>query len=140
MSPFPLLIFFGILISFYLSNASIDYEKDYDNIDFVPEHSNEWVVRIDEGDDIADLVANELGLENKRKIFDNYYLFINPSVPRRSKRATNDFTDLLTKHEKVSWAEQQQSRYRIKRDFISINVHKKIVFIDHLSFSDPKME
>jgi hypothetical protein len=49
MSPFPLLIFFGILISFYLSNASIDYEKAYDNIDFIPEHSNEWVVRIDEG-------------------------------------------------------------------------------------------
>jgi hypothetical protein len=53
---------------FCLSTASVDYEKKYDDIEFISEHSNEWVVRIDEGDDIADLVASELGLQNKRKV------------------------------------------------------------------------
>ncbi|CAF1247892.1 unnamed protein product [Rotaria magnacalcarata] len=132
MSRIPL--FFFLLC---LTNAAVDYYKESDGIDFVPEHSNEWVVRIDEGDEVADLVANELGLENRRKIFDNYYLFINPSVPRRSKRATNDFTNLLTKHEKVSWAEQQQSRNRVKRDFIDKRAQEERVYRS-VAFSDPK--
>ncbi len=44
MSRFPVFIF---LIC--LTNAAIDYSQEYNDIDFVPEHSNEWVVRIDEG-------------------------------------------------------------------------------------------
>lgn len=44
MSRFPLFIFL-----FCLTNAAIDYQQQYNDIDFVPEHSNEWVVRIDEG-------------------------------------------------------------------------------------------
>ncbi len=80
MSRFPLFIFF-----FCLTHAAIDYNQEYNEIEFVPEHSNEWVVRIDEGrktriligkicffafsgDDVADLVASELGLQNRRKV------------------------------------------------------------------------
>ncbi len=44
MSRFPLFIFL-----FCLTNAAIDYNQEYNDIEFVPEHSNEWVVRIDEG-------------------------------------------------------------------------------------------
>jgi hypothetical protein len=66
MSRFLFLIIFFKLLN--LSIASIDYEQEYNDIEFIPEHSNEWVVRIDEGDDIADLVANELGLQNRRKV------------------------------------------------------------------------
>jgi hypothetical protein len=44
LSRFPLFIF---LIC--LTNAAIDYNQEYNDIEFVPEHSNEWVVRIDEG-------------------------------------------------------------------------------------------
>lgn len=46
MSRFSLLIFLSIL---HLSITSIDYQRGYDDIEFIPEHSNEWVVRIDEG-------------------------------------------------------------------------------------------
>jgi hypothetical protein len=80
MSRVPLFIFL-----FCLTNAAVDYNEQYNDIEFVPEHSNEWVVRIDEGktkqefqpkknvffvigDDVADLVASELGLQNRRKV------------------------------------------------------------------------
>ena len=83
LSRLPLFIFL-----FCLTSASIDYEHEYNSNEFTPEHSNEWVVRIDEGkrvrllcreheerspclpsgDEVADLVAKELGLENKRKV------------------------------------------------------------------------
>jgi len=76
MSRFSFLIFFGLINLFYLSIASIDYEKEYDDIKFIPEHSNEWVVRINEGDDIADLVASELGLQNKRKVFIYFFVIL----------------------------------------------------------------
>ncbi len=46
-------------------------------------------------------------------------------------------TNLLTKHEKVSWAEQQQSRNRIKRDFIDKRAQEDRVYRS-VSFSDPK--
>ena len=58
-------------------------------------------------------------------------------MPRRSKRATQDFTDLLTKHEKVNWAEQQQTRNRVKRDLIDKRAQEERVYRS-LSFSDPK--
>ena len=84
MSRFPLFIFF-----ICLTHAAIDYNQEYNEIEFVPEHSNEWVVRIDEGrktriliaiifsfafsgDDVADLVASELGLQNRRKVIHRY--------------------------------------------------------------------
>ena len=63
LSRLPLFIFL-----FCLTSASIDYEQEYNSNEFTPEHSNEWVVRIDEGDEVADLVAKELGLENRRKV------------------------------------------------------------------------
>lgn len=91
MSRFPLFIVFFF---FCLTHAAIDYDQEYNDIEFVPEHSNEWVVRIDEGrvqkeknfdwrkgkkhivsmdlgDEVADLVASELGLQNRRKVIDD---------------------------------------------------------------------
>jgi hypothetical protein len=49
MSRFPLLVFFGLLNTLYVCMASVEYGRKYDNIVFIPEHSNEWLVRIDEG-------------------------------------------------------------------------------------------
>lgn len=62
---------------------------------------------------------------------------MHPSVPRRSKRATTDLTNLLNKHEKVSWAEQQQSRNRVKRDYLDKRAHEDRVYRS-VTFSDPK--
>lgn len=56
---------FGFLCFIHISFATVDDNLD---VQFISEHSNEWVVRIDEGDDIADLVASELGLKNERKV------------------------------------------------------------------------
>lgn len=44
ISRLPLFILF-----IYLTNASIDYDEVLNLGDFIPEHSNEWVVRVDEG-------------------------------------------------------------------------------------------
>jgi hypothetical protein len=49
MSHFPFLIFFTLINLFSSSIASVDYDKEDNLIEFIPEHSNEWVVRIDEG-------------------------------------------------------------------------------------------
>ena len=60
-------VVFCTLINLF-SSASANVNYDNDVIDFIPEHSNEWAVRIDEGDDIAELVATELGLKNRGKV------------------------------------------------------------------------
>ncbi len=46
-------------------------------------------------------------------------------------------TNLLTQHEKVFWAEQQQSRYRTKRDFLDKRAQEDRVYRS-VSFSDPQ--
>ncbi len=51
MSHFSCLIFFTLINLFSSSIASIDYDNEDNLIEFIPEHSNEWVVRIDEGKD-----------------------------------------------------------------------------------------
>ena len=43
----------------------------------------------------------------------------------------------MTTHEKVSWAEQQQSRNRMKRDFIDKRAQEDRVYRS-VAFSDPK--
>ena len=69
MFSISLPILFGFLSLLHFCFTSVEYDKSFDNVQFIPEHSNEWVVRIDEGDDIADLVASELGLKNERKVY-----------------------------------------------------------------------
>ncbi|CAF0819284.1 unnamed protein product [Didymodactylos carnosus] len=93
------------------------------------------------GDNVADLVASELGLKNKGKIFENddYYLFVHPRIERRSKRAAHDTTASLSQHEKVSWAEQQKSQYRVKRDLIDKREDEDRIYRS-ISFSDPKFD
>jgi hypothetical protein len=68
MSHISFVVFFTLIHLLSSSIANVNYNNEDDVIEFIPEHSNEWAVRIDEGDDIAELVATELGLKNKRKV------------------------------------------------------------------------
>lgn len=43
----------------------------------------------------------------------------------------------MSKHEKVSWAEQQRSQNRVKRDFIDKRAQEERAYRS-VSFSDPK--
>ena len=63
---------FGLLCFIHISFATV---KDNLDVQFIPEHANEWVVRVDEGDDIADLVASELGVKNERKVEKRCFCF-----------------------------------------------------------------
>lgn len=94
----------NVAASSYLSNVAslvddLSNELESDHNKF----THEWAVKI-EDPIVADLVAIETNCINKGLIapFNNIYLFENPNVPRRSKRAASEHHERLVNHEKVN--------------------------------------
>ena len=148
--------------------ANADEERE-----FIPVHSNEWVVKIDGGkaetidcslngifvrlgDEVADLVANELGLKNQRKVRETrlmifilraedassfrsstitIYSFIQRYLHDRNEPrliGLNYFTSM-----KKSRGPNNNSHVVELNETWSINEHKKIVSIDPCPFPIP---
>lgn len=97
---------------------------------------NEWAIRTDGGPDVADAVAKDLGYDNKGRIgsLEGYYLLEKRDHPSRSKRSADHHTRALAEDHRVHWAEQQYSKVRTKRDYISKrdeeNAYNKVFYND----------
>ncbi|ELT90904.1 hypothetical protein CAPTEDRAFT_121853 [Capitella teleta] len=83
--------------------------------------TNEWAIRAEGGVEVVDAIARDLGYDNTGPIapLDNYYLLVKRDHPGRSKRSADHHTRALKEDHRVNWAEQQYSKIRTKRDFIS---------------------
>lgn len=95
------------------------------------EYIHEWVAKISGGNTVADLVAQDLGFINQGNVgtFHEYFKFIHPDVPHRSKREAYHHTKRLSDHEKVDWVEQQISKKRVKRSIVEYST---------IEFKDPE--
>ncbi|CAH2229642.1 neuroendocrine convertase 1-like [Pararge aegeria] len=76
---------------------------------------NDWTVEVDGGDEIAQLVALELGYEYGGKIqgFPNMYAF--RAYERKQRRTPNQHTATLHQDRRIRWAEQLFTKSRVKR-------------------------
>ncbi|XP_013409557.1 neuroendocrine convertase 1 [Lingula anatina] len=88
------------------------------------QYSNEFAVKVLGGPENADKVARDLGYENLGQIgaLDDYYLLAHKDVPARSRRSAHTHVKRLVDHPQVHWAEQQQSKSRVKRGYIPRNI------------------
>ncbi|KAK3096815.1 hypothetical protein FSP39_003549 [Pinctada imbricata] len=82
---------------------------------------NEWAVEIPGGIQQATQVARAHGYEivKELKPFDHHYLLRHKDVPSRSRRSAYHHTKRLSSDSRVLWVDQQISRSRRKRDFMS---------------------
>lgn len=78
---------------------------------------NEWVVHLGGGPAFAKRVLDQLGYESKGQVtgFPDLYRVVRHDHPRLHKRAAPELTEQLNDHQHVVWAEQQESRVRMKR-------------------------
>ncbi|CAL4188472.1 unnamed protein product [Meganyctiphanes norvegica] len=93
------------------------------------DHTNEWAVHINGGEENAQQVANDHNFHIVSKIFDDTYLMRHKRLVRRSTEPSLEHHGSLVMNPAVIWAEQQIVKQRFKRDFDS----GKEVF-----FNDPK--
>ncbi|OXA64410.1 Neuroendocrine convertase 1 [Folsomia candida] len=80
-------------------------------------YSNEWLVYVQEKE-AADRLAAQSGYENlgELKEFPGVYLMRNSNHPRKHKRSARELTQQLQNYPQVVWADQQFSKFRVKRD------------------------
>uniref|UniRef100_A0A1A8GTN9 Furin (Paired basic amino acid cleaving enzyme) b n=1 Tax=Nothobranchius korthausae TaxID=1143690 RepID=A0A1A8GTN9_9TELE len=79
-------------------------------------YTNTWAVHIPEGLEEADRIASKHGFINHGHVFGDYYHFRHRTVVKRSLSEHRGTQVRLESDPKVSWAEQQVSRRRKKRD------------------------
>ncbi|XP_076804353.1 furin-1-like isoform X2 [Clavelina lepadiformis] len=86
-------------------------------------YTNQWAVEIIGGDAVANEVAETHGFINHGKILEgeDFYFFSHPKLKKRSLRRSDDHHEKLSSHIKVFWAEQQQVKRRVKRDYSDYN-------------------
>uniref|UniRef100_A0A1A8MQK9 Furin (Paired basic amino acid cleaving enzyme) a n=2 Tax=Nothobranchius pienaari TaxID=704102 RepID=A0A1A8MQK9_9TELE len=81
-------------------------------------YTNTWAVHIPEGLEEADRIASKHGFINHGHVFGDYYHFRHRTVVKRSLSEHRGTQVRLESDPKVSWAEQQVSRRRKKRDTV----------------------
>ncbi|XP_034413208.1 furin (paired basic amino acid cleaving enzyme) a [Cyclopterus lumpus] len=79
-------------------------------------YTNTWAVHIPGGQEEADQVASKHGFMNYGHVFGNYYHFRHRMVVKRSLSDHRGTQVRLQRDPKVTWAEQQVSKRRKKRD------------------------
>ncbi|XP_022901691.1 furin-like protease 1 isoform X2 [Onthophagus taurus] len=79
-------------------------------------YTQQWVLHVDGGSDVADAVARDHGFVNLGEIFEDYYHFQHRKVAKRSVRSHAGKKALLAADTRVRWAQQQKAKKRVKRD------------------------
>ncbi|CAB1425746.1 unnamed protein product [Pleuronectes platessa] len=79
-------------------------------------YTNTWAVHIPGGQEDADRIASKHGFINNGHVFGDYYHFRHRTVVKRSLSDHRGTQVRLQRDSKVTWAEQQVSKRRKKRD------------------------
>uniref|UniRef100_A0A7N8YL79 Furin (paired basic amino acid cleaving enzyme) a n=1 Tax=Mastacembelus armatus TaxID=205130 RepID=A0A7N8YL79_9TELE len=79
-------------------------------------YTNTWAVHIPGGQEEADQIASKYGFINHGHVFGDYYHFRHRRVVKRSLSDHRGTQVRLERDPKVTWAEQQVSKQRKKRD------------------------
>ncbi|XP_057655590.1 furin-like protease 1 isoform X2 [Diorhabda carinulata] len=80
-------------------------------------YTQQWAVHIEGGSDVADAVARDHGFVNHGLIFKDHYHFSHNGVAKRSLNPSVETKIKLAVDTRVSWAQQQTAKRRVKRDF-----------------------
>ncbi|XP_063829835.1 neuroendocrine convertase 1-like [Ostrinia nubilalis] len=110
----------ALTFSSYESNAWVPGEHKYHGVHDGMEHTkqfvNEWTVVVDGDEDVAQLVALELGYIYGGRVaaFPNTYTFLKYEHEKQ-RRAPSSHTSTLVKDRRIRWAEQLFLKSRVKR-------------------------
>ncbi|KAK6643780.1 hypothetical protein RUM43_000043 [Polyplax serrata] len=115
MTNIPILLF--TFASFWAYSIARYYDQEY-----AKPYTNEWVVRMEGGEEVAELISTELGYTFLGKVigFRDTYRLTRQDNPVQKKRNHAVFSEALDKDNRVIWAEQQFTKRREKRNFIPI--------------------
>ncbi|XP_022824749.1 neuroendocrine convertase 1-like isoform X2 [Spodoptera litura] len=92
------------------------YQGVHNGLEHAREFVNEWTVEVEGGEEVAQLVALELGYVFGGKVrgFPDTYIFLKYEHEKK-RRTPSHHTSALVKDRRVRWAEQLFSKSRVKR-------------------------
>ncbi|KAJ0174969.1 hypothetical protein K1T71_009110 [Dendrolimus kikuchii] len=96
------------------------YHGVHNGMEHTKEFMNEWTVKVEGGEEVAQLVALELGYIYNGAVlgFPDTYVFLKYEHEKR-RRTPSEHTTTLAKDRRVRWAEQLFAKSRVKRYSIS---------------------
>ncbi|XP_075979431.1 neuroendocrine convertase 1-like [Anticarsia gemmatalis] len=92
------------------------YQGIHDGLEHVKDFVNEWAVEVEGGEEVAQLVALELGYAFGGKVvgFPDTYTFLKYEHEKQ-RRTPSRHTSTLVKDRRVRWAQQMFAKSRVKR-------------------------
>ncbi|CAB3244914.1 unnamed protein product [Arctia plantaginis] len=92
------------------------YEGVHDGLEHLKNFVNEWTVEVEGGEEVAQLVALELGYAFGGKVvgIPKTYIFLKYDHEKQ-RRTPSDHTSTLVKDRRVRWAQQLFTKSRVKR-------------------------
>lgn len=105
---------------FFVTASFIISVVGHQGQEYVKHYSNEWVVRLEGGPEIAELIAAQMGYKLLGQVmgFRDTYRMVKLDHPIQKKRGQPQLTEILSNDARVIWAEQQFIKQRQKRDII----------------------
>ncbi|XP_045501380.1 neuroendocrine convertase 1-like [Colias croceus] len=107
-----------LLISTTASHDGIpgyyDYHKVHNGLESSKDYIDEWTVEVPAGEEVAQLVALELGYEYDGPLlgFPNVYAY---RVHSKNRRTPSEHTSILANDRRIRWSEQLFTKKRAKR-------------------------
>lgn len=84
------------------------------------DYTHEWAVHVEGGDDgVAEELARRHDFDVAYKVFDDVYVLRHRRLAKRSADPSPHHHQRLVEDPAVRWAEQQQVKRRVKRDYLS---------------------
>ncbi|GFY79189.1 hypothetical protein TNIN_245501 [Trichonephila inaurata madagascariensis] len=108
-----------------------------DQNDHTPQvYTDQFVVKVEGGTEVAKELARKHGFTYLAKIFDDYYHLRHRRLAKRSLEKSEEHHIALSNEKQVSWFSQQVLKRRMKRDFLeSTDLDTKEIKI---SLNDPR--
>ncbi|KAK9878880.1 hypothetical protein WA026_003709 [Henosepilachna vigintioctopunctata] len=96
-------------------------------------YSNEFAVHIQQGDEVANAIADKHGFINRGQVgsLKGFYLFEHNHVHKRSLKANDIHHQKLVDEPEVLWVEQQHEKKRTKRDSAFLSDSQYSVNLPH---------
>ncbi|CAF4828773.1 unnamed protein product [Pieris macdunnoughi] len=106
--------FISMTASYDWAPGSYNYHGVHNGFNSIKDYIDEWTVEVPGGEEVAQLVALELGYEYDGPVlgFPDLYGF---RVHNKNRRTPSEHTGILASDERIRWAEQLFSKKRAKR-------------------------
>ncbi|XP_045513292.1 neuroendocrine convertase 1-like [Pieris brassicae] len=123
--------FISMTASYDWASGSHNYHEVHNGFNSIKDYIDEWTVEVPGGEEVAQLVALELGYEYDGPIlgFPDLYGF---RVHNKNRRTPSEHTGTLASDDRIRWAEQLFTKKRAKRNPMPVSGEEELLRVKRI--------